>query len=294
MFSATVLGTLACAFVYIFGTAYSCSSWGFLSTSGYPQSQVACPPRPGRAFRCCHSQGHRLSVECGMIRRGPGSRCNLTRAIVIEDAPGLQGRQMPGRRAFRTSGSQGALGQHQPIRRHRRHGCRPSVSARSLAQVAGIPVTRSTPATWGAGPARRTVMRRAAERQIGTEIYGCPLRSLRIWSAISWIFRSVCCRAASAFEVRAAASRSRQVGLWLVRSARLDRLNQPTIPSLLPHRAAVTCPIPVLGLSMPRRTRDVHRAGDEAVSGSTQAHPDRHPAGELLQSVGRGWQSLLS
>jgi len=131
-------------------------------------------------------------------------------------------------------------------------------------------------------------MRWAAERQIGTEIYAGPLRSLRIWSAISWIFRSVCCRAASAFEVRSAASRSRQVGLWLVRSARLDRLNQPTIPSLLPHRAAVTCPIPVLGLSMPRRTRDVHRAGDEAVSGSTQAHPDRHPAGELLQSGGRG------
>lgn len=31
---ATVLGTLACAFVYIFGTAPSCYSGGFLSTSG--------------------------------------------------------------------------------------------------------------------------------------------------------------------------------------------------------------------------------------------------------------------
>jgi hypothetical protein len=110
-------------------------------------------------------------------------------------------------------------------------------------------------------------MRRAVDWQIDTEIYGGPLRSLRIWSAISWIFRSVCCRVASAFEVRAAARRSRQVGSWLVRSAGLDRLNQPTIPSLLPHRAVVTYPKPTLGLSMPRRTRDVHRAGDEAVSG---------------------------
>jgi hypothetical protein len=97
-----------------------------------------------------------------------------------------------------------------------------------------------------------------------TQIYGCHLRSLRIWSAISWIFRSVCCRLASAFEVRAAAWRSRQVGLWLARCARLDRLNQPTIPSLLPHRAVVTCPIPALGLSRPRR---------EAPGGPSQPRP---------------------
>jgi hypothetical protein len=80
-----------------------------------------------------------VDQACGALPR--------TLANVIEDAPGLQGRQMPGRRAFRTSGSQGA---RDSISRSADITARAAghlVSARTLAQVAGIPVTRSSPAT---------------------------------------------------------------------------------------------------------------------------------------------------
>jgi hypothetical protein len=53
-------------------------------------------------------------------------------------------------------------------------------------------------------------------------------RSPRTWSAISWIFCSVSSSVASAFEVRSAARRSRQVGLRLIRSLRVERLNNLT------------------------------------------------------------------
>ena len=57
-------------------------------------------------------------------------------------------------------------------------------------------------------------------------------RSLRIPSAIRWIFCSVSTRLASARAVRSAAWRSRHDGFLLVRAPCFDRLNKPMIPSL--------------------------------------------------------------
>src|SRR6185437_14483044 len=56
------------------------------------------------------------------------------------------------------------------------------------------------------------------------------LRSRRASSAISWIFCSVSTRLASAWAVRSAALRSRQVGFLLARAV-FGRLNKPMIPA---------------------------------------------------------------
>ena len=59
-------------------------------------------------------------------------------------------------------------------------------------------------------------------------------RSLRIPSAIRWIFCSVSTRLASARAVRSAARRSRHVGFPPVPAVCFDRLNKPMIPSFRP------------------------------------------------------------